>query len=214
MIKNHKDLEKIWKQVPPDYYQKGVRNNLFQKYWHTSKLNEILKFIDTHPYSILDVGCASGWLLNEIHKRHPYAKCTGIDVYANAIIYGKKKYKNLHLLKADAHYLPFPDNSFDVVVCSEVLEHVSNPEKVLKEINRVLKSDGIAIVEMDTGNWMFKLIWHVWTNIFKGVWRDSHIHIFNTQKLEKMILKNNFSLSKNVFNFTMAVVFRSKKNSK
>lgn len=214
MNENHKNLEKIWKQVPPDYYQRGIRTNFLQKYWHTRKLDEILKLISIRPKSILDVGCASGWLLNEIHKCHPYAQCTGIDVYASAILYGKKKYKNLNLLQADAHHIPFPDNSFDVVICAEVLEHVSKPENVLKEIYRVLKSDGIAIVEMDTGNWIFKFIWNIWTNVFQGVWRDSHIHSFNTQKLEKMILKNNFLLNKKIFNFTMAVIFQLRKISK
>lgn len=192
MSKKSKDLEEIWEQVPPDYYQKGVRTNLLQKLWHTRKLEAILKLIDIRPTSILDVGCASGWFLNEISKRYPNARCAGIDIYSNAILYGKKGYKNLYLLKADAHSIPFPGNSFNVVICTEVLEHVSNPEKVLQEIKRVLKSNGIAIVEMDTGNWIFKFIWHIWTNMFRGVWRDSHIHSFNTQKLKNLILKNNF----------------------
>lgn len=213
MNKKHKDLEKIWKQVPPDYYQKGIRTNLLQKFWHTRKLKAILELISVYPISILDVGCASGWFLNEISKRYPNAQCTGIDVYNKAIFYGKKKYKNLHLFQADAHNIPYPDNSFNVVICTEVLEHVSNPEKVLQEIKRVLKRDGIAIVEMDTGNWMFKSIWHIWTNIFRGVWRDSHIHTFNTQLLQKMISKNKFSVNKNIFNFTMAVAFRLKKTN-
>lgn len=212
MAKKHKELEEIWEQVPPDYYQKGVKDNFLQRIWHTQKLKAVLDLINIKPSSILDVGCASGWFLNEIYKRHPKTRHTGIDIYSSAIIYGKQKYRNLRLLRADAHKIPFRKNSFDLVICTEVLEHVINPEKVLKEIKRVLKPDGIAIIEMDTGNLIFKFIWYIWTNIFHGVWRNSHIHIFNIRKLEKMIEKNGFFVEKNIFNFTMAVAFRLKKS--
>jgi len=70
----------------------------------------------------------------------------------------KKRYKELKLIRADAHNLPFKNNSFDLVICTEVLEHVVNPEKVLGEIKRVLTNDGIAIVEMDSGNFIFKIV--------------------------------------------------------
>lgn len=46
----------------------------------------------------------------------------------------------------DAHHLPFKDNSFETVFCSQVLEHVVSPKQVLKEIYRVLKPDGQAII--------------------------------------------------------------------
>jgi SAM-dependent methyltransferase len=48
----------------------------------------------------------------------------------------------------DAHYLPFKENVFDCVKCTEVLEHVENPEKVIKEIAGVLKSSGVLILSM------------------------------------------------------------------
>ena len=44
MKKGSKNLEEIWQQVPPDYYQKGVRNNLFQWIWHTWKWHSMEKF--------------------------------------------------------------------------------------------------------------------------------------------------------------------------
>lgn len=205
-----KQLTKIWNQVPPDYYQQGVKKSLLQRIWHTNKLNAILGLIEKKPQKILDVGCASGWFLNEVSKKYPKAECSGVDVYKKCIDYGNKRYKKLKLKHADAHKLPFKKNTFDLVICTEVLEHVVNPEKVIKEIKRVLKKDGVAIIEMDTGNFLFKAVWYWWTNIKHGVWEDSHIQVFNAKKLEKMIEENGLKIvKKKDFNYSMGIAFQA-----
>ena len=212
MIKNIS--ENILHQVPPDYYQKGIKNNLLQRIWHTNKLKNVLALINDHPNSILDVGCASGWFLAQMSKRFPKAKCTGVDAYSQAIIYGRKKYKSIRLIESDAHNLPFADDSFDLIVCTEVLEHVLNPKGVLGEMLRVLKKQGTAIIEMDTGNLLFNTVWFVWTNLKGKVWKDAHVHKFNSLKLEKMIEASGFILGKKkIFNFGMAVAFYAKKKT-
>lgn len=205
-----KSLEEIWHDVPPNYYQNGVKNNVLQRTWHTGKLRATLSLAPQNPTTILDVGCASGWFLSELAKKFKNAKCTGIDVYDDAIEYGKKRYKKLELIKADGHKIPFKKASFDFVICNEVLEHVEHPEKVLLEIKRVLKPGGVAVIEMDSGNWLFRTVWHWWTHMRRGVWRDAHIHVFTAQKLERMIKKCGFKIEKKKgFNFSMAVAFRA-----
>lgn len=212
---SQEDLNYIWHQVPPDYYQKGIRKNFLQRLWHRGKLSSVLQLADGNNMFVLDIGCASGWFLNQLSIKYPFAKCYGIDVYRNAIQYGKKHYKSLDLAVADAHKLPFSNDYFDLVICTEVLEHVKNPEKVLREIKRVLRPDGKAIVEMDSGNFLFRAIWYWWTNMRKGVWRESHIHFFNAKILENMIKDLGFVIAqKKVFNVTMAVAFLLRKNEK
>ncbi len=212
MVKdNHPNLEKIWNQVPVDYYQTGIKNNSFQKIWHTGKLRAILDIIEisgVKPKKILDVGCASGWFLSKLAEKYPHFSLVGVDIYKPAIQYGRKVYKNLDLVLADGHKLPFKNNSFDLITCTEVLEHVVEPDKVLEEIKRVLKPNGIAIIEMDSGSFLFTMAWYWWTNLRRGVWRDSHIHTFNTKILENMIKNSGLIITqKKVFNYTMAVVF-------
>ncbi|MBI2031372.1 MAG: class I SAM-dependent methyltransferase [Candidatus Levybacteria bacterium] len=207
-------LQDIWKEVPPDYYQKGVKKNILQRTWHKGKLKTILSFIEDYPQSILDVGCASGWFLNEVSRKFPKAECTGIDPYEDAIKYGKKKYEKLNLIVADGHDIPLPSSTFDLVICSEVLEHVANPEKVVGEIKRVMAPNGIALIEMDSGNILFRMIWYWWTHMRKGVWQHAHLHSFNAKKLEKIIKKGGLIIvEKKVFNFTMAVTYKTKKKS-
>src|SRR3989344_3149249 len=101
-----KSEEKILSQVPPDYYQRGIKDNFFQRIWHKGKLEAVSDLIEGEPESILDVGCASGWFLFELSKKYPNAKCTGIDKYKKGIEYGQKKYKKIKLIFGDAHEIP------------------------------------------------------------------------------------------------------------
>lgn len=211
MKKSQKELLSIWSQVPPDYYQEGYRHNIFQRIWHKNKLDQVLSCIKQDLVGkILDVGCASGWFLSEISKKRSNLSCFGIDPYKKAIDFGSKKYKSLCLQNADAHNLPFPDNYFDLIICTEVLEHVENPITILSEIKRVLKKNGQAIIEMDTGNKLFQTVWKIWTKHFVGkVWKGAHLQHFTYIKLKNMIKKNGFVISEEkTFNLTMAVLFR------
>jgi ubiquinone/menaquinone biosynthesis C-methylase UbiE len=213
MKKGDKTLEEIWNDVPPDYYQKGIRHNILQKIWHLNKLRCTLQLIqnNTNPGKILDIGCASGWFLAQIKKKYPQSKCMGIDIYDKAISYGNKLYPELQLANFDAHRLPFDNCSFDIIICTEVLEHVVSPNQVLQEIKRVLKPEGIAIIEMDTGNSLFRIVWYLWNHLRCGVWKDAHLHKFNRHKLEKLINTSGLHVvQKKLFCYNMAIVFAAK----
>lgn len=198
----------IIKQVPPDYYQNGIKTNFLQRKWRTKKLQIVFDLIVERPRSILDVGCASGWFLAEVSKKYKHADFYGIDIYGDAIYYAQKKYKKINFSVADAHYIPFSKNSFDLVICTEVMEHVDYPGSVLSEIHRVLKKEGKAIIELDSGSILFSIAWFLW-RLGKGkVWKDAHTTGFNLKKLEKLFKKNGLVMQKKrTFNVGMAVVY-------
>ena len=88
---------------------------------------------------VLDLGGRDGTLTKHfIEKNH----VTLADIDENALKYAKKNYK-VKTMKVDLNQsLPFEDNSFDVVVMAEVLEHLPYPNITLSEIRRVLKTNG------------------------------------------------------------------------
>lgn len=203
----------IIEQVPFDYYQNGVKNNIFQKTWHTRKLHVVMSNIPDYPSSILDVGCASGWFLSRIKKKFPKAKCVGIDLYRDAIQFGKKKYPKITFKVADAHKIPYKSKTFDLVICTEVLEHIKDPEAALKEIKRILKKNGSAIIELDSGSVLFSIVWYLWRMSRGNVWSHAHLHSFTVKKLERMLTKTGFEIkNKKKFNLGMAMVFLVKKS--
>lgn len=77
-----KKLGDIWRQVPPDYYQKGVKNNLFQRIWHGEKQRKFRRITEGQEFaSILDVGCASGFMSNQVKLVFSKSQVVGVDVY-------------------------------------------------------------------------------------------------------------------------------------
>ena len=186
--------------------------------WHLGKLRATLGLLKNHGHidgknvKLLDTGCASGWFISEINSRHPNFECFGVDVHKKAIEYGKKTYPQISFFHADAHRLPFPQNFFDIVVCMEVLEHVVDPQKIMEEIKRTAKPNGMIIVSMDSGNLLFALAWSVWKK-FKGkVWQEAHLHKFTPGKLDKLFKKTGFKIEKRkFFNFRMALIYLLRK---
>lgn len=210
---SQKSLRKIWKSVPVDYYDRGIKENLGQRLWHQQKLAAIKKATaGLHPKQILDIGSNSGALTAKIAKIFPRAKMIGLDIHRESVEYAKKKYPHLKFEVADAQKLPFKNKSFDLILCLETIEHLVLPRKALREIKRRLKPNGTVIISMDSGNFLFNFIWFFWTRFGRGkVWHGSHLWRLNRQKLKKMILAEEFKIEKEISSHLgMAVTFRIK----
>lgn len=83
--------------------------------------------------SILDTGCGTGF----VSQLYPNFAITGIDISDGMLAQNPYKW-----IKASAESIPFPDNSFDFVICRSLLHHLENPSKGLEEMVRVLKPGG------------------------------------------------------------------------
>ncbi len=198
-----KKLKEIWSQVPADYYDTGIEKNFLQKAWHNRKLAQVIDLIlKTYKASdrinLLDVGCASGVLTHEVSKSLPKSKVTGLDSYKSAVDFARQKYPNLKFVVGDAHKLPFKNKSFDLIICTETLEHVTDPRLSLLEMKRVLKKNGEAIISMDSGSLLFRIIWHYWTKTKGKVWENAHLHEFNAKLLEELIKESGFRIKKKI----------------
>lgn len=100
----------------------------------------------------LDVGCGLGFFASKAGKLG--ADVYGIDIGERLINISRKRYPKGKFSVASAARLPFKDNSFDLILCTEVIEHVNNQNKALSEIFRVLKKGGYLV--LTTPNKIFK----------------------------------------------------------
>ena len=93
---------------------------------------------------VLDVACGSGYGSNHLTKKGA-EEVVGGDVFYEAIKYGTTHYrqKGSYFLCLDAQKLPFRDDSFDVIVSSETIEHLQECEDFLDECRRILRDDGL-----------------------------------------------------------------------
>jgi ubiquinone/menaquinone biosynthesis C-methylase UbiE len=96
---------------------------------------------------VLEVGSGLGLLAKELALRIPDGKVTGLEKSQKQLRLCPSSISNLTFIKGDAHNMPFKNNSFDVVYCRYILEHVANPLKVLNEVRRVLIKGGRLYVQ-------------------------------------------------------------------
>jgi ubiquinone/menaquinone biosynthesis C-methylase UbiE len=96
------------------------------------------------PEMLLDVGCGAGKIGTMIEGY--VGKYTGIDLSEERVELAKRRLGNAFLQVASATDLPFPDETFDFVLCSEVLEHVPKYDKAVFEAVRCLKRGGTLLI--------------------------------------------------------------------
>ncbi len=92
---------------------------------------------------LLDCGCGTAPMLTLLHEKYPDRHYTGIDLTPKMIEVAKaKKMKNVDLVVGDCENLPFEENSFDAVICSESFHHYPNPQDFFNSVYRVLRPNG------------------------------------------------------------------------
>jgi SAM-dependent methyltransferase len=144
---------------------------------------------------VLDLGCGEGrhaiaaWLAAEVN-------CVGVDLCLADLEAAARKSRpfaaqmpasaarSLSLSVGDALQLPFADHSFDVVICSEVLEHVLAYREVLAEIRRVLRPGG-ALVASVPRFWPEWICWALSDGYHAN--EGGHVRIFNARQLRRDI---------------------------
>lgn len=116
------------------------------KYWQVYRyFNTILKVCKPNEHSkILDVGCGISTILHFLPgEKH------GIDSLADIYFKLYKYPKDMKIVKADCEKLPYNNNYFDIIFCSNSFDHFDNLEQSSKEIYRVLKSKGFFVLSVE-----------------------------------------------------------------
>lgn len=199
----NKTLLEIHEDVAANHYDRGIKRNLFQRYWHSRRFAEVRNVIKPVNGPILDIGCHSGTFTKKILEKIKTKEVYGIDISSSAIKRAKLRIPFGHFEIGDAVNLPFQSNFFVTVFCLEVLEHVDNPEKVLSEIKRVLKKNGDVVILVPSDSRLFKIVWFLWT-MYYPVWRHAHVQSFADGNLESLISKSGLNLEKvKTFNLGM-----------
>ena len=210
-----KTLLEIHEDVPADHYDRGIKDNIFQRIWHSTRFREIEKVTSQIDGPILDIGCHSGTFTNKIVELTNSKDIYGIDISGESIDVIKKRIPFGHFEVVDAQdKIPFKDEFFGAVYCLEVLEHVDHPDKVLDEIYRCLKPGGVCVILVPSESKLFKIVWLIWTLIFP-VWRHAHVQEFSGNRLESALVDHGFRItSTNKFNLGMLKLIVCQKNER
>lgn len=122
------------------YYQMAKRGSLDTN--HPGM--KILLHLAIGAKNILDLGCGEGTRLSIVTEGKN--KGVGIDISSKAIDWGKKNFPRLNFMQGDLEKIPLKDKTFDLVYSAYVLEHLSNPTKVLSEAIRLISEGGFLVL--------------------------------------------------------------------
>ncbi len=140
------------------------------------------------PARVLEVGCGQGWLLRDIADVLPDVQLTGIDIRPDTIEFARSLVPDADLRVVDAGALPFADDEFDLVVCSEVLEHVDDPAAVLLEIDRVGRGRSVISVPDEPLFWIANLVRGKHLRTFGNC--PGHIHHWSRRGFGRLLRGN------------------------
>ncbi len=180
----------------------------YDAYWESEwvevaaplKLIELFASYVSAEDRCLDVGCGDGSASGPWLQEHA-ASYVGVDVSESAVLMVRARGLEAQPIN-DAAELPFPDDSFDFVVCAEVLEHLFDPQGAMAEINRVLRPGGRLIATVpNLAHWRNRVdaLFGRWNPrgdhlSAREPWRDPHIRFFTVRSLATLMERCGFEV--------------------
>jgi len=167
----YKAIQKALKQKPMEKIPRYDKSDVNEKFalelvldekhykaspWQYDRIETMMSRVKGQ--TVLEVGAGDGYCVEVLQKRGYTVTATEVS----KIRIERMKKKGIRAQYADVRKLPFPDNSFDTVMCGEVLEHIPSMAEGLKELERVCKPDGRIVVSLPVGDDYQKLKMHLW----------------------------------------------------
>ena len=152
-------------------------SNIIQSYFVKTDYNKI---------KCLDIGTADGLMLSKLNNLFNFEEALGIDASKDLIETNSDK--KIELRVADAENMPFEDNHFDLVISCAVIEHVNNPDKMIKECLRVTKKNGILIITSPNP------IHNKIAEKIKYFTKGEHIEPLSLKKIKELLRSNSFEV--------------------
>ena len=190
----------------PTNYQKHQTSNRLQRYLIDRFNMWLIEYIRScgDLRNILDVGCGEGFSLSLIQKAGILAKLAGVDSSRISLDLGKKEFPNLDLRYGDIYALSAKSKSYDLVLCTEVLEHLENPVQALRELKRVSRKYVIISVPHEP--------WFMLANFLRGKYlsrlgnHPEHINHWSRDGIVDFLTSHGYTIVRTANPFAWTIV--------
>jgi SAM-dependent methyltransferase len=158
-------------------------------WWFVARREAAVRFADDFrprrgPVRVLDAGCGTGALLDRLAER-PDVELFGLDFSGQALAYTHQR-GHTRLVQGDLTRLPFPDGTFDVITALDVVEHIEEDERALREVNRVLRPEGVLLMSVPA----FRFLWGPHDTALR------HFRRYTAGELDALVRHCGFRVSK------------------
>jgi ubiquinone/menaquinone biosynthesis C-methylase UbiE len=176
-----------------DYDNRAYDSRIpLQRYWQRRRC-EIVTEMARGCEKVLDLGCGSSRTLLGL-KGH----VVGLDIQVNKLRFARVY--QVPLVNGDAFCLPFPDQTFDCVVCSQVIEHLPSGDGPFAEMVRVLKPRGRLIIGTpDYGTVSWRVIERLYRLAAPNAYADEHITHYTRKTLIGQLQKYGYAIGESEY---------------
>jgi len=176
------------------YYKDFERNTLELPHEKLDRMFGMVKYnFNRKNIAVLDAGCGTG-LICKYLKEKGIKNMTGIDKFEYPLSRAKELVAECNFLKSDLNEkLNFLDESFDLIISNEVIEHLENPQVFFKESYRLLKKGGNLIIKTPNGLDLARLICRLTNRTWYADKDKTHIRYFNLLSLRKALASCGFN---------------------
>jgi SAM-dependent methyltransferase len=129
------------KRRSESYWDQRLAETWNQRNWPTK--NDLIAGLTSPDQAILDIACGNGSILRDL-KARGYQNLQGLEISNYAV--NRLRSEGFIMHHGSVPLLPLPDAAFDVVIASQVLEHIVRRHSFAAEVARVLKPDGTALI--------------------------------------------------------------------
>lgn len=187
-------------------YQKHISRNPLQKFLIDNFYKSLVCLAKPiRPVTVLDVGCGEGFSLINLRRSKIGKVYEGVDYSHDAIRLGKKLYPKLNIKLGNIYDLAYKNSAFDLVICTEVLEHLKKPHEALSEIKRVAKKYIIFSVP----NEPFFILANLLRGKYLGTFGNhpEHVNHWTSGTFKRFLRKNGLKIScmRHPFPWTMVL---------
>ncbi len=143
--------EEMAHKYDPEAYH--LRSNFLIRWIERRRVKAILRFLAVRPTDrVLEVGCGAGNVLEQVGS----GRLHGLDLSTYLLQKARRRLAGCKagLVRGNAEQLPFAGGRFDKLVCTEVLEHVADPRRVVNEMARLAAADGLVVISVPNEAWI------------------------------------------------------------
>jgi dolichol-phosphate mannosyltransferase len=211
-----KTLVRMWQlrnSVASSDYDHRAFDSLIplQRYWQRQRYRIVRGFLEGcrsgRPASILDVGCGSSRIIQDLPE------AIGLDILFPKLRFLRGRHERL--AQGTVFALPFPDASFDAVICSEVVEHVPDDPRIFEELVRVLRPGGTLILGTpDYGRWLWWVLEWIYGKILPGAYAHEHITHPTQASVSERLRASGCTIQRLRYVGFCEMIFRARKDSR
>lgn len=186
-------------------YAKHTSKNPLQRYLINRFYRVLLAYAgETAADYTLDAGCGEGFTLDKLRRAKLGGQLAGFDASETAVKTGMQMFPDIRLATGNIYHIKKKDKSFDLVICSEVLEHLENPGKALAELRRVSRNYLLLTVPWEP--------WFQLTNFLLGKYirrwgnHPEHINHWNLSSFIRLLAQHKLTVLRASVSFPWVLV--------